>query len=88
MKFVEDYSHVRRTSAKRELMISHLLARDVHLGGIGFEFHTLKLRILAENFMEEEYRKAMIKQKKEFEEYKLKEGDSDLIFNKKDKDKK
>ena len=38
--------------------------------------------------MEEEYRKAMIKQKKEFEEYKLKEGDSDLIFNKKDKDKK
>ena len=52
------------------------------------KFHTLKLRILAENFMEEEYRKTMIKQKKEFEEYKLKEGDSDLIFNKKDKDKK
>jgi hypothetical protein len=39
--------------------------------------------------MEEEYRKIMIKQKKEFEEYKKKEGDSDLIFNKKDnKDKK
>ncbi len=35
-------------------------------------------------FMEEEYRKIMIKQKKEFEEYKKKEGDSDLIFNKKD----
>ncbi len=34
--------------------------------------------------MEEEYRKIMIKQKKEFEEYKKKEGDSDLIFNKKD----
>lgn len=39
--------------------------------------------------MEEECRKIMIKQKKEFEEYKKKEGDSDLIFNKKDnKDKK
>ena len=39
--------------------------------------------------MEEEYRKIMIKQKKEFEEYKKKEGDSDLIFNEKDnKDKK
>jgi len=39
--------------------------------------------------MEEEYRKIMIKQKKEFEEYKKKEGDSDLLFNKKDnKDKK
>ncbi len=35
-------------------------------------------------FMEEKYRKIMIKQKKEFEEYKKKEGDSDLIFNKKD----
>ena len=35
-------------------------------------------------FMEEEYRKIMIKQKKEFEEYKKKEGDSDLVFNKKD----
>ena len=34
--------------------------------------------------MEEEYRKIMIKQKKEFEGYKMKEGDSDLIFNKKD----
>ncbi len=34
--------------------------------------------------MEEEYRKIMIKQKKEFEEYKIKEGDSDLIFNNKD----
>jgi len=33
--------------------------------------------------MEEEYRKIMIKQKKEFEEFK-EEGDSDLIFNKKD----
>jgi len=34
--------------------------------------------------MEEEYRNIMIKQKKEFEEFKKKEGDSDLIFNKKD----
>lgn len=34
--------------------------------------------------MEEEYREIMIKQKKEFEEYKKKEGDSDIIFNKKD----
>jgi hypothetical protein len=34
--------------------------------------------------MEEEYRKIMIKQKKEFEEFKKKEGDSDLIFNKRD----
>ncbi len=34
--------------------------------------------------MEEEYRKIMIKQKEEFEEFKKKEGDSDLIFNKKD----
>lgn len=33
---------------------------------------------------DEDYRKIMIKQKKEFEEYKMKEGDSDLIFNKKD----
>ena len=38
--------------------------------------------------MEEEYRKIMIKQKKEYEEYKKKEGDSDLIFNKKDNEKK
>jgi len=34
--------------------------------------------------MEEEYRNIMIKQKKEFGEFKKKEGDSDLIFNKKD----
>ncbi len=34
--------------------------------------------------MEEEYREIMIKQKKVFDEYKIKEGDSDLIFNKKD----
>lgn len=34
--------------------------------------------------MEEEYRKIMIKQKKEYDEYKMKEGDSDLIFNEKD----
>jgi hypothetical protein len=34
--------------------------------------------------VEEEYRKIMIKQKKEYDEYKMKEGDSDLIFNKKD----
>lgn len=34
--------------------------------------------------MEEKYREIMIKQKKEFEEYKKKEGDSDIIFNKKD----
>ena len=34
--------------------------------------------------MEEEYKKIMIKQKKEYDEYKKKEGDSDLIFNKKD----
>jgi hypothetical protein len=34
--------------------------------------------------MEEEYRKIMIKQKKEFEEFKKKEGDSDLIVNRKD----
>jgi len=38
--------------------------------------------------VEEEYRKIMIKQKKEFEEYKMKEGDSDLIFNKKDNEEK
>ena len=42
------------------------------------------LRIPKRQFMEEEYRKIMIKQKKEFEEYKKKEGDSDLVFNKKD----
>jgi hypothetical protein len=34
--------------------------------------------------LEEEYREKMIKQKKEFEEWKKKEGDSDLVFNKKD----
>jgi len=34
--------------------------------------------------MEEEYREIMIKQKKEFDEFKKKEGDSDLIFNNKD----
>ena len=34
--------------------------------------------------MEEEYRKKMIRQKKEFEEWKKKEGDSDLVFNDKD----
>jgi len=33
---------------------------------------------------DEDYRKIMIKQKKEFEEYRKKEGDSDIIFNKKD----
>ncbi len=33
---------------------------------------------------EEEYRKIMIKQKEEFNEFKKKEGDSDMIFNKKD----
>jgi len=33
---------------------------------------------------DEDYREIMIKQKKEFEGYKKKEGDSDLIFNKKD----
>ena len=33
---------------------------------------------------DEEYRKTMIKQKEEFDEFKNKEGDSDLIFNKKD----
>lgn len=33
---------------------------------------------------EEEYRKIMIKQKEEFNKFKKKEGDSDLIFNKKD----
>jgi len=38
--------------------------------------------------LEEEYRKKMIKQKKEYEEWKKNEGDSDLIFNKKDSKKK
>ncbi|HSG83846.1 MAG: hypothetical protein ACE5RS_07115 [Nitrosopumilus sp.] len=34
--------------------------------------------------MEEEYREKMIKQKKEFQKWKKKEGDSDLVFNEKD----
>ena len=33
---------------------------------------------------EEEYRKIMIKQKEEFEQYKERQGDSDLVFNRKD----
>ena len=37
--------------------------------------------------MEEEYREKMIKQKKEYEEWKKKEGDSDLVFNEIDKKK-
>jgi len=37
--------------------------------------------------IEDEYRKKMIKSKKEYEEYKAKEGDSDLVFNKKDNQK-
>ena len=38
--------------------------------------------------MEEEYRKKMIKQKKDHEEWKKNQGDSDLVFNEKDNDKK
>jgi len=34
--------------------------------------------------MEEEYREKMIKQKKEFEKWKKKEDNSDLVFNEKD----
>lgn len=34
--------------------------------------------------IEDEYRKKMIKSKKEYDEYKEHEGDSDLIFNDKD----
>jgi len=34
--------------------------------------------------LEEEYRKKMIKQKKEYEKWKKKEEDSDLVFNEKD----
>jgi len=34
--------------------------------------------------LEDDYRKKMIKSKKEYEEYKEKEGDSDLVFNEKD----
>ena len=37
---------------------------------------------------EEEYRKIMIKQKEEFDEFKKKEGDSDIIFNEKDNERK
>jgi len=33
---------------------------------------------------DDEYRKKMIKQKKEYLEFKKKEGDSDLVFNEKD----
>ena len=33
---------------------------------------------------EEEIRKVLVKQKKDFEKWKKDEGDSDLIFNKKD----
>jgi hypothetical protein len=45
----------------------------------------LKFTIFTGNLpMEEEYREKMIKQKKEFEEHKKKEGDSDLLFNEKD----
>lgn len=45
----------------------------------------LKFTISPDNLqMEEEYRKKMIKQKKDFEEWKKKEGDSDLVFNEKD----
>ena len=33
---------------------------------------------------EDDYRKKMIKSKKEYDEYRAKEGDSDLIFNEKD----
>jgi len=34
--------------------------------------------------IEDDYREKMIKAKKEYDEYKQKEGDSDLIFNEKD----
>jgi len=33
---------------------------------------------------EDDYREKMIKSKKEYDEYKAKEGDSDLFFNEKD----
>jgi hypothetical protein len=36
---------------------------------------------------EDDYRKKMIKSKKEYDEYEEKEGDSDLVFNKKDNQK-
>jgi hypothetical protein len=38
--------------------------------------------------VEEEYRKIMIKQKEEFDEFEKREGDSDIIFNKKDNERK
>jgi len=38
--------------------------------------------------VEEEYRKIMIKQKEKFDEFKKKEGDSDMIFNEKDNEEK
>ena len=34
--------------------------------------------------IEDDYREKMIKAKKEYDEYKQKEGDSDLFFNDKD----
>ena len=34
--------------------------------------------------IEDDYREKMIKNKKEYDEYKQKEGDSDLFFNEKD----
>jgi hypothetical protein len=37
--------------------------------------------------LEDDYRKKMIKAKEDFEKFKEKEGDSDLIFNKKDNQK-
>ncbi len=43
--------------------------------------------IKVEGFFDE-YRKMMIKQKKEYDKMKEKEGDSDLIFNEKDNKKK
>jgi len=38
--------------------------------------------------LEEEYRKKIINQKKEYDKWKKKEGDSDLVFNEKDNKKK
>jgi len=37
--------------------------------------------------LEDDYRKKMIKAKEDYEKFKEKEGDSDLIFNKKDNQK-
>ena len=34
--------------------------------------------------LEDDYRKKMIKSKEEYEKFKEKEGDSDLVFNEKD----